>query len=77
MIRDSYIFGGLILAFVALNVVFLGTGRLQADWTGFGVIVGAGLTLLIYSFLYKDNPLFKFAEHIYVGVAAAYIFGQY
>ena len=77
MSRDNYIFGGLILLFVALNVVFLGSGRLPADWTGFGTIVGAGLTLLLYSFLYKDNPLFKFAEHIYVGTAAAYIFGQY
>lgn len=77
MSRDSYIFGGLILVFAALNILFLSTGRLQADWTDFGIIVGAGLTLLLYSFLYKDNPLFKFAEHIYVGVAAAYIFGQY
>lgn len=77
MSRDSYIFGGFILAFAALNIAFLGTGRLQADWSGFGIIVGAGLTLLIYTFLYKDNPLFKFAEHIYVGVAAAYVFGQY
>ena len=58
MSRDSYIFGGLILVFAALNIVFLGTGRLQADWSGFGIIVGAGLTLLIYTFLYKDNPLF-------------------
>lgn len=77
MSRDRYIFGGLILVFAALNILFLSTGRLQADWTDFGIIVGAGLTLLLYSFLYKDNPLFKFAEHIYVGVAAAYIFGQY
>ena len=77
MSRDRYIFGGLILVFAALNILFLSTGRLQTDWTDFGIIVGAGLTLLLYSFLYKDNPLFKFAEHIYVGVAAAYIFGQY
>lgn len=31
-------------------------------------------TLAILSFLYKDNPIYKLAEHIYVGVAAGYGF---
>ncbi len=30
------------------------------------------LTLMILSFLYKDNPFYKFAEHLFVGVSAAY-----
>ncbi|GJM45218.1 MAG: hypothetical protein DHS20C21_20600 [Gemmatimonadota bacterium] len=34
--------------------------------------VGALLTLMIFSFLYRDNPLYKFAEHLFVGVSAAY-----
>lgn len=38
----------------------------------FGVWVAALLTLFIFSFLYKDNPLYKFAEHLFVGVSAAY-----
>jgi len=33
---------------------------------------GAVLTLMIFSFLYKDNPFYKFAEHLFVGVSAAY-----
>ncbi len=37
-----------------------------------GVIIGAGLTLIMYSFLYRDNPLFKIAENLYVGVALGY-----
>jgi hypothetical protein len=37
------------------------------------VWIGAGLTLCIYSFLYKDNPFYKFAEHLYVGVSMAYV----
>lgn len=41
-------------------------------WNDLGVIVAAGLTLAMYSFLYKDNPLFKFTEHLYVGVATGY-----
>jgi len=34
--------------------------------------VGALLTLMIFSFLYKDNPFYKFAEHLFVGISAAY-----
>jgi hypothetical protein len=34
--------------------------------------IGALLTLLIFSFLYKDNPFYKFAEHLFVGVSAGY-----
>ncbi|MDR4469513.1 MAG: hypothetical protein MRJ68_14665 [Nitrospira sp.] len=42
------------------------------DATIFGAWVATGLTLLIFSFLYKDNPLFKLAEHLYVGVSIGY-----
>ncbi len=37
-----------------------------------GAWVAAGLTLCIYTFLYKDNPFFKFGEHLYVGVSVGY-----
>ena len=30
------------------------------------------LTLCIFSFLYRDNPFYKFAEHLVVGVSAGY-----
>ncbi len=75
--RDTYVFLGLILLFAAVNIGLVASGILAADWTGLGIIVAAGMTLALYSFLYKDNPLFKFAEHVFVGVAAAYMFGQY
>jgi len=75
--RDTYIFLALVLFFVATNAVLLAGGSLVADWDSLGIITAAGLTLALYSFLYKDNPFFKTAENIYVGVAAAYIFGQY
>ncbi|GKS64096.1 hypothetical protein YTPLAS72_14000 [Nitrospira sp.] len=42
------------------------------DATIFGAWVATGLTLLIFSFLYKDNSLFKLAEHLYVGVSIGY-----
>lgn len=37
-----------------------------------GVWLGAGFTLCILSFLYKDNPFYKFAEHVFVGISAGY-----
>ena len=38
-----------------------------------GAWVAVGLSLLIYSFLYKDNPFFKLAEHIFVGISIGYL----
>ena len=37
-----------------------------------GVWVSAFLTLCVLSFLYRDNPFYKFAEAVFVGVSAAY-----
>ncbi|MBK7092124.1 MAG: hypothetical protein IPH59_10480 [bacterium] len=34
--------------------------------------IGALLTVFTFSFLYKDNPFYKFAEHLVVGVSAGY-----
>jgi hypothetical protein len=34
--------------------------------------VAAFLTLAIFSFLFKDNPVYKFAEHIFIGVGTGY-----
>ena len=40
--------------------------------TFFGTTCAAFLTLAIMSFLYKDNPFYKFAEHAVVGTSAGY-----
>jgi hypothetical protein len=39
----------------------------------FWLTFAAFLTLAVLSFLYKDNPFYKFAEHLFVGVAAGYV----
>ena len=41
-----------------------------------GIWIGAFLTLCIMSFLYKDNPFFRFAESIFAGVSLGYYIGQ-
>jgi len=47
-----------------------------ADGLPLDVLIGAwvatGLTLFIYTFLYRDNPLFKLGEHLYVGISVGY-----
>ena len=48
-------------------------GTAVFSWSrSLGVWVAALLTLCIFSFLYKDNPFYKFAESVVVGVSAAY-----
>ena len=37
-----------------------------------GVWIAAFLTLGIFSFLYRDNPLYKLCEHLFVGISAGY-----
>jgi hypothetical protein len=37
-----------------------------------GVWLAALLTFMIFSFLYKDNPVFKLGEHIFLGVSIGY-----
>ncbi len=38
----------------------------------FGLWVAGFFTLAIFSFLYRDNPFYKIAEHIFIGISAAY-----
>ena len=38
--------------------------------------IAIALTLCILSFLYRDNPFYKLAEHIFVGVSAGYYVAQ-
>ncbi len=45
--------------------------RYSPAWT-LGVWTAAFLTLFVFSFIIRDNPLYKIAESIFVGVSAAY-----
>jgi len=42
------------------------------DETSIGAWMATGVTLFIFSFLYKASPLIKLAEHLYVGVSVGY-----
>jgi len=48
-------------------------GKIHFSWPRtIGIWLAAFFTLAILSFLYKDNPFYKIAEHAFVGVSAAY-----
>lgn len=40
--------------------------------TGWEIFVAGISTLAIYSFLYRENPFYRFFEHIYIGIAAGW-----
>jgi len=67
--------------FVALNVYLFAVGRFPvrdgglADWTRtFGLIGAAFITLAVFSFLYKDNPIFRAIENLFVGLGLGVTF---
>lgn len=47
------------------------------DWSILGMWVAAALTLAVFSLLYRDNPFYRAAEHLLVGVSAGYYLVQY
>ena len=61
-----------VALFFITNIIFVAFGKISLSSNGLGIIVAAGLTLAMYSFLYKDNPVFKIAENLYVGVSLGY-----
>jgi len=53
----------------ARNKIFRGCIALSNDLS---IWIAAISILAIYSFLIKENPLYRIAEHLYVGLAAGY-----
>ena len=49
----------------------------MTGWEVFQIWLGAFLTIAIFSFLYKDNPFYKAAEHIFAGITAGYYVALY
>lgn len=71
MKRGPLVAIGTVVLFVALVMIWASSND-ESLWRAFIVTSGGFLTLMIYSFLYQDNPFYKFAEHLFVGVSAAY-----
>ena len=56
----------------ASGTEYVGGGAVFSPTRTVGIWFAAFLTLCIFSFLYRDNPFYKFAESLVVGVSAAY-----
>jgi hypothetical protein len=50
------------------------TSMLPPFFDTFGLWIGAALTVWLFSFAFKDNALYKLAEHLFVAIAGAYSF---
>lgn len=74
--NDFLLIGGFTVLMVAVNVILVMTGQITwtggVDWDVLATMIGAAITIAIMSQLYKDNPLFKLAEHMFVGLALGY-----
>jgi hypothetical protein len=68
MAPRNVLFLAIILAII---IIMFFTGGFS-NFENLKLWVGAMLTLMIFSFLYQDNPFYKFAENLFVGVSAAY-----
>lgn len=42
-----------------------------STWSLISVLLGGVATLAIFSFLIKENPFYRFFEHLFIGIAAA------
>jgi len=63
--------------FTNLWAWFSGLFVITPAWMTLGAWVAVGLTIFIFSFLYKDNPFFKIAEHLYLGAGMGWWFQVY
>jgi len=60
-------------AWAAAEAADPGQRRIVLDWPRtVGIWFAAVMTLAVFSFLWRDNPLYKVAEHLVVGVSAGY-----
>ena len=58
---------------ISANTTDAFAGTAVFSWSrSIGLWIAALFTLCIFSFLYKDNPFYKFAEAVVIGVSAAY-----
>jgi len=47
--------------------------RHAADAQDWQIVIAAICTLALYTILYRENPVFRFFEHLFIGVATGYV----
>ncbi|MFZ1947647.1 MAG: hypothetical protein WAW06_08875 [bacterium] len=61
-----------VASLVVVAVAALAVAAGHVSWGTMGTWMAALFTLAIFSFLYKDNPVYKLAEHLFIGISAGY-----
>ncbi len=81
--KDKIVLTVCVVAFLVINFWLFFSGRFPVrdaglpDWTStLGRILAAGITLAVFSFLYKDNPVFRAVEHLFVGLGLGVTFNR-
>lgn len=76
MSRTTYIVMAVVAVLFGISwtvkAMVMPEGTESVTTQAFLITFAAFLTLAIYSFLYEDNVFYKFAEHLFVGVSAAF-----
>ena len=79
--KDWTIVAVCALVFAGVNAALFFSGHFPVrrgglpDWTATaGLIAAAAITFAMYSFLYKDNPFFRAAENLFVGLGLGVTF---
>jgi hypothetical protein len=72
--RNRLVIYGVVGLFVLFLIIWTAVGNMDSPLSaeGMGMWLAAFLSLCILSFLYDDNPFYKFAEHLFIGISAAY-----
>jgi len=70
----AVLFAAAVIVYIALDCLRYGVKEgFDGFWERFGVGIGAICTLAVYSFLYRENPIYRFMEHILVGLSVGYM----
>ncbi|MFC2172611.1 hypothetical protein ACFLU6_08275 [Acidobacteriota bacterium] len=75
MITGKTIGYAILIILALVVIVYTAAGGMPhpfGSMQALSVWIASLLTFFIYSFLYKDNPFYKFAEYLAVGVSAGY-----
>lgn len=72
--RQRFVLLAVVGAIVLFLIVWTAMGKMEGPFTaeGLGTWFAAFLTLAVLSFLYDDNPVYRFAESLFIGISAAY-----
>lgn len=73
--KKRVIFWAVLACIAGFLIIWTAIGNMESPFSSqraLGMWITAFFSLCILSFLYDDNPIYKFAESVFVGVSAAY-----